>query len=185
MLRDAMVLPIYEGTSQIQSLMVMKDALGAIIKDPKAFLTELAQSRWLSLSARDPYERRVAALRHTSLKAQRYLMTRTAAAKVKQVSRLPFDRWVREFSRDWDPKRDFALAMLHAERLTRIITDATVAELFYEQSRAFPERTEVLERWLHRAELRTRSLYEEITTTGARILANLASLEASEREAAE
>ena len=184
-LRDAMVLPIYEGTSQIQSLMVMKDAMGAIIQDPKAFLTELAQSRWRSVSARAPQERRVAALRHTSLKALRYLLTRTAAAKFKQVSRRPFATWVGEFSKDWDPKRDFALAMLHAERLTRIITDATVAELFLTQAKAHPEREEILERWLHRAELRTRSLYEEITTTGDRILANLASMEAAEKQTAE
>ena len=185
LLRDAMVLPIYEGTSQIQSLMVMKDAMGAIIKDPKAFLTDLAQSRWRSLSAKDQNERRVAALRYTSLKALRFLLTRTAAAKMNQVRKLPFAQWVNEFSKDWDPKRDFALAMLHAERLTRIITDATVAELFLEQATAHPEREEVLERWLHRAELRTRSLYDEITTTGDRILEKLAAVDAAERAAAE
>ena len=29
-------MPIYEGTSQIQSLMAMKDTLGGIIRDPQA-----------------------------------------------------------------------------------------------------------------------------------------------------
>ncbi|MFT6396705.1 MAG: alkylation response protein AidB-like acyl-CoA dehydrogenase [Bradymonadia bacterium] len=184
-LRDAMVLPIYEGTSQIQSLMVMKDTLGGIIKDPKGFLTEFAQTRWRSLSSRDPFEKRVAALQHMSLKAQRYLLTRTAASKFKEVSRLPFDKWMKELGKDWDPKRDFALAMLHAERLTKIITDATVAHLFLQQAKAHPEREEVLERWLHRAELRTKSLYEEITTTGDRILAQLAEQNAADAAAAE
>jgi hypothetical protein len=180
-----MVLPIYEGTSQIQSLMVMKDTLGGIIKDPKGFLTEFAQTRWRSLSSRDPFEKRVAALQHMSLKAQRYLLTRTAASKFKEVSRLPFDKWMKELGKDWDPKRDFALAMLHAERLTKIITDATVAHLFLQQAKAHPEREEVLERWLHRAELRTKSLYEEITTTGDRILAQLAEQNAADAAAAE
>src|SRR4029453_15546156 len=35
LLRDAMVMPIYEGTSQIQALMAMKDTLGGILKNPQ------------------------------------------------------------------------------------------------------------------------------------------------------
>ena len=35
LLRDALVMPIYEGTSQIQSLMAMKDALLGLIKRPR------------------------------------------------------------------------------------------------------------------------------------------------------
>lgn len=180
-LRDAMVLPIYEGTSQIQSLMAMKDNMANILKDPKGFVTELAQVQWRSLSARDPLERRVAAVRLASLKALRYLLTRTAASKFKEVSRQPIGEWMPELSKDWDPKRDFALAMLHAERLTRLLTDATVCELFWDQARRFPERREVLERWLERAEPRSRALYDEITTTGHRLLADLAAT----RDAAE
>ena len=172
-LRDAMVLPIYEGTSQIQSLMAMKDNLGAIIKDPKGFVTRLAQTRWRSLSARDPLEKRVATVQLASLKALRYLLTRTAAAKFKEVSKQPLPTWVSELSKDWDPKRDFAVAMLHAERLTKLLVDATVAELFWEQAQRCPERREVLERWLERAEPRSRAVLDEITSFGDRLLADL------------
>jgi hypothetical protein len=83
-------------------------------------------------------------------------------------------QWKVALTEQWDPKRDFALAMLHAERLTRILADEAVAELLLEQSKAHPQRREVLERWLARAELRSKALYEEITTTGERILASLA-----------
>src|SRR5699024_2462355 len=34
LLRDAIVMPIYEGTSQIQALMVMKDTLTDIMRNP-------------------------------------------------------------------------------------------------------------------------------------------------------
>ena len=53
LLRDALVLPIYEGTSQIQALMATKDTLGAIIKRPQAFLKGLAHARWQSMTLRD------------------------------------------------------------------------------------------------------------------------------------
>ena len=60
LLRDAIVMPIYEGTSQIQALMAMKDTLGGILKRPQAFVRRMAQARWRSLSASDALERRVA-----------------------------------------------------------------------------------------------------------------------------
>src|SRR4030095_7366480 len=83
LLRDAIVMPIYEGTSQIQSLMAMKDTLAGARKAPQEFVKTLAQARWRSLSARDPLERRVARLQHTSLDAQQVLLRRTAADKFR------------------------------------------------------------------------------------------------------
>jgi hypothetical protein len=173
LLRDSLVLPVYEGTSQIQSLMAMKDTLFGIIKRPHAFLTRMAQAQWRSLSARDGLERRVAKLQVLSMSAQQFLLTRTAAGKIKTLGDVPVAKWREVMTEQWDPKRDFALAMLHAERLTRILIDEAVAELLLEQAKAHPKRREVLERWLARAELRSKALYEEITTTGERILAQL------------
>jgi hypothetical protein len=120
-----------------------------------------------------------------SMSAQQFLLTRTAAGKLKTLSDIPVARWS-EALKDWDPRRDFSLAMLHAERLTRILVDEAVAELLLEQAKTHPKRRDVLERWLARAELRSKALHEEITTTGERILASLASDGAGgERAAAE
>lgn len=173
LLRDGMVLPIYEGTSQIQSLMAMKDTLMGIIKRPQAFVTRLGQARWRAVSARDPLERRVAKIQTLSLSAQQHLMTKTALAKLGDLSGRPISSWRDVLTKDWDPKRDFALAMLHAERLTRLLVDEAVAEIFLSQARKHPERREVLERWLDRIEIRDKALHEEITTTGDKLLASL------------
>jgi alkylation response protein AidB-like acyl-CoA dehydrogenase len=172
LLRDAMVLPIYEGTSQIQSLMAMKDTLLGIVKRPQAFVTKIGQARWRSVSARDSLERRVAKIQTLSLGAQQFLLTRTAGAKIKKLGELKVSDWSAAM-RNWDPKKDFAIAMLHAERLTRILADEAICELLLKQAKEHPERREVLERYLDRAELRCRALHEEITTTGERILAKL------------
>ena len=45
LLRDALVLPIYEGTSQIQSLMVLKDNLQDFLRNPRRALAQLASAR--------------------------------------------------------------------------------------------------------------------------------------------
>ncbi len=177
LLRDALVMPIYEGTSQIQALMAMKDTLGGIMKNPQEFIKRIAQTRWRSLSARDPLERRLAKLELTSLAAQQHLMARTAGDKFKAVQGKPFAEWPTALFSGWDPKRDFAYAMLHAERLVQILADEAACQLLWEQAKRHPERREVLERYLERAEPRSRHLLDEITSTGQRLLARLGAVE--------
>ena len=173
LLRDALVMPIYEGTSQIQALMAMKDTLGGIIKSPQDFVRRLAQARWRSLSSRNPLERRVAQLQTVSLSAQQHLVLKTAGAKVRGLRGKPISEWSDELTKNWNPKRDFAFAMLHAERLTQILGDTVIAELLLEQTAKHPERDEVLERHLERAETRARYLLDRITSTGHRLLSRL------------
>jgi alkylation response protein AidB-like acyl-CoA dehydrogenase len=176
LLRDALVMPIYEGTSQIQALMAMKDTLGGILKNPQKFVRRGAQARWRSLSARDPLERAVARLQTISFSAQQYLIRRTAGDKLRSVQEHPLTEWPRRFLKNWNPKRDFAYAMLHAERLTRLLADEAVAELLLAQAKQHPERREVLEKHLERAEPRARFLLDEITSSGERLLKKLGRL---------
>jgi alkylation response protein AidB-like acyl-CoA dehydrogenase len=184
LLRDAMVMPIYEGTSQIQALMAMKDALMGVMKNPQGFVARAAQARWRAVSARDPLERGVARLQTQLNGATQHLMQRTAADKLKALGGKPITAWPDQFLRNWDPKRDFAYAMLHAERLTQLMADVVIAERLWGQARQFPERRPVLERWLERAEPRARFLHEQITTTGGRLLAKLrATQDAAQAEA--
>jgi hypothetical protein len=153
--------------------MAMKDAMGAVMKAPQEFVKKLAQARWRSLSARDALERRVAKIQHTSLDALQFLVRKTATDKFRSLSGKPLPQWRQAVTTEWNPKRDFAYAMLHAERLTRIFTDAAICEVLLEQARRHPERAEVLERYLARAEPRCRFLLDEIQTTGAELLARL------------
>ena len=108
----------------------------------------------------------------TGLKAVQFLLTRLASAKARELPILDPAQWSKMMG-DWDPKRDFALAMLHAERLTAILHDIAVAEILWEQSKKDPARAELLERWLERVEARCRFRYDEITTTGLRLLSRL------------
>jgi 3-(methylthio)propanoyl-CoA dehydrogenase len=173
LLRDAMVMPIYEGTSQIQALMAMKDTLGGILKNPQRFVRKGAQARWRALSSRDPLERAVARIQTLSFSAQQHLILRTASDKLKATAQKPIAEWPRQFLQNWNPKRDFAYAMLHAERLTRVLCDEAIAVKLLEQARKHPERRELLERWVERAEPRCRHAVDEITSTGDRLLGKL------------
>ncbi|MFO0751308.1 MAG: acyl-CoA dehydrogenase family protein [Myxococcota bacterium] len=181
--RDAAVLPIYEGTSQIQSLMAMKDQLGAALKSPSDFMRKEADARWRSMSARDALERQAMRLRVSGLSAIRQRVVKTAAHTLRALRGRPVASWPGAFTSGWDPKRDFSWALLHAERLTRILADGAVADVLLDQARAFPERSDrrdALAAHLERAEPRARHLLEEITTTGGRLLAQLAPVKKDE-----
>lgn len=173
LVRDAMVMPIYEGTSQIQSLMAMKDTLQGAMANPRRFVSKAAQARWKAMSARDPLERRVAKLQQLSFAVQRHLVMRTAGDKARGLQGKPLNEWPDRFLKNWDPKRDFAFAMLHAERLTKILTDVAIAELLLEQSQKHSWRRPLLERHLERAEMRCEALQREILNTGDRLLKKL------------
>lgn len=170
LLRDSLVLPIYEGTTQIQALMAMKDTLGAVMKDPQRFLKRSAQAKWRMTSSRDVLERRVAGIQSMSLTGIRKLLGRTVAEKLRGLSGHPVTAWSKLLKQSWDPKRDFAFAMLHADRLTKLLTDASLCEILLKQAQEFPERREVLERYLERAEPRCRHMIDEISCMGERIV---------------
>lgn len=173
LLRDALVMPIYEGTSQIQALMAMKDTLIGVMKNPGDFVREQAQAQLTMRTSRDPLERGVARLQVLRASAVQSLLVRTAGNKLQGLRGVPMAKWPDAFLRNWNPKRDFSWAMLHAERLIRILFDEAAAELLLEQAKAHPERRDVLERWLDRAIPRSRALHEEILHTGSRLLNTL------------
>lgn len=173
LLRDALVMPIYEGTSQIQSLMAMKDTLLGILKDPAGFVRTLANQQILARTHRDPLGRRVATLRLHALQAQRHLITRIAGARFGQLRSEPLATWRHRLVNDWDPKRDFGPALLHAERLTRVLADAAIGEILFEQVAMDESRRSLCAAWVERAEPRSRYLVDQIANTGDRLLAQL------------
>jgi alkylation response protein AidB-like acyl-CoA dehydrogenase len=174
LLRDALVLPIYEGTSQIQALMATKDLLGAIVKRPQDFVRRLALARWQSLTMRDTRERRVAQLSYLGMAAQQHVVRNVCAAKLKSARSKPLSSWKKEIFGSWDPRTDFSYALLHAERLTRLMADVEIARVLLAQAKRHPERAPLLDRYLARAEPRVRYLYDEIKSTGRPLLGRLA-----------
>lgn len=173
LLRDAMVFPIYEGTSQIQALMAMKDTLLDVVKRPEAFVKRQANARWRSMAAGDELGRRVARLQVVRETTVQFLLGRLAGSKLKELRHHKPAAW-KGVMTQFDPKHDFALAMLHAERLCALLADVAAVEELWKVTQRFPERADVLERYLERAEPHCRYLVDVITTTGPRLLAKLA-----------
>lgn len=178
LLRDALVLPVYEGTSQIQALMALKDNLGAAIKNPGRFAKDIAETRLKTLSSNDPLEKAAARMKLQALSAMQTIISRIAADKIGAVGRQPVTSWKNSLSKI-DPTNDFSFGMLHAERLTKLLVWSSTAELLVEQAKKVAgtadaeERRELATRWVERFEPRGKGVIAEIEATSGSLLSRL------------
>jgi 3-(methylthio)propanoyl-CoA dehydrogenase len=143
-LRDSLILPIYEGTSQIQSLMATKDLVKAVMRNPRSLLIPGGFSGWLSDArfsgsvGRD-YRH---ALRHFS-GALAWLML--------DLARRVGPRRFRAVLRGEElGDADLGYVLLSAERLTKMLAHLHIGRLLAQQAERWPERQPLAERFLSR-----------------------------------
>ncbi|MFZ9886011.1 MAG: acyl-CoA dehydrogenase family protein [Myxococcota bacterium] len=178
--RDALVLPVYEGTSQIQALMALKDNMQATIRNPGRFFGELATARIDSMRG-DALDKSLARLKSIGHSAQQTVLSRIAADKLGDLAGRPVRELTRAFMRDWDAKKDFSFGLLHAERLTKILTDVAIADCLVRQAHGAKdtshaeERRELALRWMEKVEPRCRGVLGEIEATSGSLLGRLLS----------
>jgi alkylation response protein AidB-like acyl-CoA dehydrogenase len=142
-MRDALILPIYEGTSQIQSLMAVRDLMRVILRSPASLVrggptSTLARAKFDGDTGRD-----FADARSTLVGALRGLvagMARRGGLDLARGKRQPTDLELRPF-------------MLHAERITETLAHLHVARALAEQVARAPERRGLAERAARRAKL--------------------------------
>jgi hypothetical protein len=175
-LRDALVIPVYEGTSQIQALMALKDNLQAAMRSPARFLSDIATARLESISGRTEVERGEAKLRWYALSAMQTIIMRIAADKLGDVKGRPLGEWKSAFMKDWNPARDFSFGLLHAERLTKLLSWAAIAETLVRQANEvkgtadYEERVHLALRFIERFEPRAKGVVGEIEATGGSLI---------------
>jgi alkylation response protein AidB-like acyl-CoA dehydrogenase len=144
-LRDSLILPIYEGTSQIQSLMATKDLLKAVMRDPRSLLAPAGHSPWLAQARFDgtlgrQYSAAIRdfgrALNWLMLDVARRIGPRRIAAVVGGQDQLA--------------EADLEYVLLSAERLTQMLAHLHIGRLLAQQAERWPARRPVAERFMRR-----------------------------------
>lgn len=145
-LRDSLILPIYEGTSQIQSLMATRDLLKAVMRDPRALLVPGGHSPWLTAGRFDGeigrhYRQALrsfgGALGWLMVDLGRQIGPRRAAQLMRGTGELEED--------------DLGYVLLSAERLTRMLAYLHIGRLLGQQAARWPARRPLAERFVKRA----------------------------------
>jgi len=186
LLRDALVIPVYEGTSQIQALMALKDNLGGVMRNPGKFFSDMATTKLDVVRARDPMDRLAAKLRAHQHSALQTIITNIAADKLGDLKGKPVLEWKAAFTQNWDPNKDFSFGLLHAERLTKILSWNAMAERLVAQAHEAEgsdyedERREIAIAFLERFEPKARGVLGEIEAQGGllkRVVARMRKVE--------
>jgi len=144
-LRDSLILPIYEGTSQIQALMATKDLLKAVLRNPRALLQVGGFSPSLGTAHfRGTIGRNYAAALTDFDRSLKYLLwdvaRRLGPQRVASVI-----RGAEELRED-----DLEYVLLSAERLTQMLAHLHIARLLAQQAERWPARQPLAERFLRR-----------------------------------
>ena len=142
-MRDSLILPIYEGTSQIQSLMATRDLMKAVMRKPATLMTSGPSEMLASASYEGQAGRDFAAARGLFVGSVRGLamgLVRRGGIGTLQGKRELGDEELGPF-------------LLHAERLTETLSHLHVARALLEQARRVPDKAAVAARAAKRARL--------------------------------
>ncbi len=123
-MRDSLILPIYEGTSQIQSLMAVRDLMRVLFRRPASLLrggpsTALARARFSGPAGRDFAAARASLV--WTLRGLTAALARRGGLDLLRGRRQPTDDEIRPF-------------LLHAERITETLAHLHVARALGEQA---------------------------------------------------
>lgn len=126
--REALIYPIYEGTSQIQSLMVLKDTLKDVACHASGFLGSLAGAWAESLLATDPIKSKLLEARGELNAAIKCILMSIIRDKFRADIGALRETKIQDFLSDYSlklvtEKTDLKFPFLLAERLTRICSD--------------------------------------------------------------
>ena len=191
-LRDALVMPVYEGTSQIQALMATKDHLLWAARDPAGFLRRGARSRLLARTANSHLAKEVHRGDALIFSATETIMLRIFGKKLKaewqggmkDKEPAALGRYLaRKFLRTWDMKADFSQGLLHAERLTRMLSDVAIGKVLVKQAEQFPERKRLAERFVAKMMLRLEATAREIELSDDSVFESIAEKQARKESA--
>ncbi|MEP6694703.1 MAG: acyl-CoA dehydrogenase family protein [Chloroflexota bacterium] len=166
-MRDALITPIYEGTSQIQSLMAVRDLMRSLLRKPQSLLSggpsaTLAAAKFDGEAGRD-----FAAARSSLVWTLRGLTTglaRRGGVGLLRGGRQPSDEELQPF-------------MLNAERITETLAHVHVARVLGEQAKRIPERAPLFARAARRAKLVAQRNAKEISAGDGGVFDRIAEYE--------
>ncbi len=128
LLRETLIYPIYEGTSQIQSLMVLKDTLKDVATNAAGFLGSLA-SKWAdAFVGRSGVPAKVREARNELNQGIKTILLSIIKEKFKSDIESLRQQKIQDFLKDFSmqlltPKTDLTYPFLCAEKFTRVTSD--------------------------------------------------------------
>ena len=164
--RESLILSIYEGTSEIQALMCIKDTMKNIMKDPRKFAEELVSLRVRTLAETDGLRRKYLKMKQVLNQALVKLLMKLVTANIRdsfsENKSSDIVRLVKHLKDDLAKFENLSPAMHHAARICEMKAIVTMAKSAIEDAREDTTRYAYAERFISRQYPRMRQLKYEI-----------------------
>lgn len=161
-LRESLIYSLYEGTSQMQALMSLKDTLKEVVRSPKKFVESLLTTKVKGLGESNPLRRKllkIRQVRHSAIVSVLLGLIRSnAQSAYAKASSDDILKIIKTLARDLIKFEDVQPALVHAERLCEMLTYEMMAESLIEDAELDKSRSWVAERYLYLAAARVTSL---------------------------
>ena len=164
-LRQSIILSIYEGTSQIQALMCVKDLLKEVLRNPRVFIEHTLALNVKGISESSRVRKKLNKAKQLVNSATvRILLTLVGKNFTRGVSRLRMRDLLQglEKLKKNIKLRDFNHALLNAERLCEMKCRVALAEALVWDAEADDTREKTAHRFLDKAIPKLRGLKAEI-----------------------
>ena len=153
--RESLIYSIYEGTSQIQALTVLKDIIKELVRNPRKFFETSMKAQFKSLSDADPLRRKFYKLRQVRIKAVisvllKLIKTNAVSSYEKADSKDMFNL-IKKMSSDLLQFKNLRPALVHAERITEIYCYEELMHCLLKDARKDPSRRKYAERFIYKA----------------------------------
>lgn len=168
-LRESLIIPLYEGTTQIQALMCLKDTMKDIIRRPRSFVEATLNAKignLSSFSGRNPLRRKLARLKQEFNAAMLSIMVQLVKANLRlsfnEIDPMNLLKMIKMISTDLVKFENLRPALLHAERITEMKASICMAQSLIADAKIDSSRNWIAERWLNKALPRAQMLRSEV-----------------------
>ena len=159
--RDCFGALLYEGTSQIQSLMALKDYIKKIMKNPTRFVQSMMASHPIgNLMNRNEYQKTYVQLQYEFQKSFASLILSCFSPGTGLLEKLTHlnDFFNREF---WQDSEKLERVMTHAETLCQALSTLEIVKVLGTQAERDASRKPLFQRYLKLALPRLRAIYQD------------------------
>jgi len=164
--RESLILSIYEGTSQIQALMCIKDTMKEIIKNPKDFVEVALGTKVQTLRPGNPLRRKLYRCKQLFNGALVSILMQLVKENVRTTisanRSADLLRLVQLVAGDLAKFEQLSAAFLHAERVCEMKSWIAMGHCLLRDAEVDSDRTWIAERFINRALPRLQCLKSEI-----------------------
>jgi hypothetical protein len=163
LLRESLIYPLYEGTSQIQALMCIKDEVKLLMKTPRMIFDKSLQFKMHGFLERNPLTKKLTKLKECTWNALLQILFKVAKENAADVNMDQFKKSPLKFLKNFNFKnfqiQKLGPALRHAEHFCELKCLEALAESVCADAKADTSRQWIAEHFLNRSLPRAEYLY--------------------------